>query len=81
MHTQYFERPEGTLAYSDYGGNGQLVLMLPGMGHFVGNIVFSRRNSARQTITLSPWICADSANRAFRGETMTYHLSVVISLL
>jgi pimeloyl-ACP methyl ester carboxylesterase len=32
MQTQYFERPEGTLAYSDYGGNGQLVLMLPGMG-------------------------------------------------
>jgi pimeloyl-ACP methyl ester carboxylesterase len=32
MPTQYFERPEGSLAYTDYGGNGQLVLMLPGMG-------------------------------------------------
>ena len=32
MQTQYFERPEGRLAYSDYGGNGELVLMLPGMG-------------------------------------------------
>ena len=32
MLTQYLERPEGTLAYSDYGGNGRLVLMLPGMG-------------------------------------------------
>ncbi len=32
MQTTYFERPEGTLAYSDYGGNGELVLMLPGMG-------------------------------------------------
>lgn len=32
MQTQYFEHLEGTLAYSDYGGNGQLVLMLPGMG-------------------------------------------------
>jgi len=32
MQTQYFERPEGALAYSDYGGEGQLVLMLPGMG-------------------------------------------------
>ena len=32
METQYFERPEGTLAYSDYGGSGDLVLMLPGMG-------------------------------------------------
>ena len=32
MQTQYFEGPEGSLAYSDYGGNGQLVLMLPGMG-------------------------------------------------
>jgi pimeloyl-ACP methyl ester carboxylesterase len=32
MQTQYFERPEGTLAYSDYGGGGELVLMLPGMG-------------------------------------------------
>lgn len=32
METQYFERPEGILAYSDYGGNGELVLMLPGMG-------------------------------------------------
>lgn len=30
--TQYFERQEGTLAYSDYGGSGDLVLMLPGMG-------------------------------------------------
>jgi pimeloyl-ACP methyl ester carboxylesterase len=32
METQYLECPEGTLAYDDYGGNGQLVLMLPGMG-------------------------------------------------
>ncbi len=32
MQTQFFERPEGTLAYSDYGGGGELVLMLPGMG-------------------------------------------------
>jgi pimeloyl-ACP methyl ester carboxylesterase len=32
VQTQYFERPEGTLAYSDYGGDGELVLMLPGMG-------------------------------------------------
>ena len=32
MQTQYFKRPEGTLAYSDYGGSGDLVLMLPGMG-------------------------------------------------
>ncbi len=32
MQTRYLERPEGTLAYSDYGGSGELVLMLPGMG-------------------------------------------------
>jgi pimeloyl-ACP methyl ester carboxylesterase len=32
METQYFERPEGTLAYSDYGGDGELVLMWPGLG-------------------------------------------------
>ena len=32
LPTQFFKRPEGTLAYSDYGGNGDLVLMLPGMG-------------------------------------------------
>jgi hypothetical protein len=32
MQTQYFKRPEGTLAYSDYGGSGQSILMLPGMG-------------------------------------------------
>ena len=32
MQTQYFERSEGRLAFSDYGGSGQLVLMLPGMG-------------------------------------------------
>jgi hypothetical protein len=32
MQTKYFERPEGTLAYNDYGGGGELVLMLPGMG-------------------------------------------------
>jgi len=32
VQTQYFKRDEGTLAYSDYGGTGELVLMLPGMG-------------------------------------------------
>jgi pimeloyl-ACP methyl ester carboxylesterase len=32
VETRYFERPTGTLAYSDYGGDGQLVLMLPGLG-------------------------------------------------
>lgn len=32
MQTAYFERPEGTLAYTDYGGSGPLVLMFPGMG-------------------------------------------------
>src|SRR5512135_563745 len=35
MQTQYFERPEGTLAFSDYSG-GALVLMLPGMGDLRG---------------------------------------------
>jgi pimeloyl-ACP methyl ester carboxylesterase len=32
METQYFSRPEGKLAYSDYGGSGEPVIMLPGMG-------------------------------------------------
>jgi pimeloyl-ACP methyl ester carboxylesterase len=32
LQTQYFKRSEGTLAYSDYGGTDDLVLMLPGMG-------------------------------------------------
>lgn len=32
LQTQYFTRPEGALAYTDYGGGGELVLMLPGMG-------------------------------------------------
>ena len=32
MQTQYLERPQGKLAYSDYGGEGEIVLMLPGMG-------------------------------------------------
>lgn len=32
METKYFKRPEGDLAYSDYGGSGELVLMFPGMG-------------------------------------------------
>ncbi|OGO38196.1 MAG: hypothetical protein A2W35_08760 [Chloroflexi bacterium RBG_16_57_11] len=31
METQYYQRPEGTLSYSDYGGSGELVLMLPGI--------------------------------------------------
>lgn len=31
MQTQYFQRPEGTLAYDDYGGSGEMVLMLPGI--------------------------------------------------
>jgi pimeloyl-ACP methyl ester carboxylesterase len=32
MPTRFFKRPEGTLAYSDYDADGELVLMLPGMG-------------------------------------------------
>lgn len=32
MQTRFFKRPEGTLAYSDYETDGELVLMLPGMG-------------------------------------------------
>jgi len=32
MQTQFFERPEGTIAYDDSQGDGQLVVMLPGMG-------------------------------------------------
>ena len=40
MQTQYFERPEGKLAYSDYGGSGQTVLMLPGMGDLRGEYRF-----------------------------------------
>lgn len=32
METQFFLRPEGKLAYSDYGGDGEIVIMLPGMG-------------------------------------------------
>jgi pimeloyl-ACP methyl ester carboxylesterase len=32
MQTQYFKRDEGTLAYTDYGGDGEVVIMLPGMG-------------------------------------------------
>jgi pimeloyl-ACP methyl ester carboxylesterase len=32
MQTQYVQRSEGKLAYTDYGGDGELVLMLPGMG-------------------------------------------------
>jgi len=32
MQTKFFERPEGKLAYTDYGGDGDLVIMMPGMG-------------------------------------------------
>ena len=32
MNTQYMTHQEGKLAYTDYGGTGELVLMLPGMG-------------------------------------------------
>jgi pimeloyl-ACP methyl ester carboxylesterase len=32
LETHYFERPEGSLAYTDYGGSGELALMFPGMG-------------------------------------------------
>ncbi|MEL6307371.1 MAG: alpha/beta fold hydrolase [Chloroflexota bacterium] len=32
MNTQYMTHKEGKLAYTDYGGTGDLVLMLPGMG-------------------------------------------------
>jgi pimeloyl-ACP methyl ester carboxylesterase len=30
--TLFFERSEGNLAYSDYGGSGEPILMLPGLG-------------------------------------------------
>jgi len=30
METKYFERPEGTIAYDDSQGEGQLVMMMPG---------------------------------------------------
>jgi pimeloyl-ACP methyl ester carboxylesterase len=32
MNTKYVKRPGGTLVCSDYGGSGELVLMLPGLG-------------------------------------------------
>jgi pimeloyl-ACP methyl ester carboxylesterase len=32
MDTKYFTRPEGTIAYDDSGGDGELVIMWPGMG-------------------------------------------------
>jgi len=32
MTTQHMKHEQGTLAYTDYGGTGDLVLMLPGMG-------------------------------------------------
>lgn len=32
MKTQFLERQEGSLAYSDFGDHGQPVLMIPGMG-------------------------------------------------
>jgi pimeloyl-ACP methyl ester carboxylesterase len=32
LQTQFFKRPEGSLAYTDYGGSGEYVVMFPGMG-------------------------------------------------
>jgi pimeloyl-ACP methyl ester carboxylesterase len=32
METKRFDRSEGSLAYTDWGGRGELVLMFPGMG-------------------------------------------------
>jgi pimeloyl-ACP methyl ester carboxylesterase len=32
METKFFERPEGTIAYDDSQGDGELVVMWPGMG-------------------------------------------------
>lgn len=32
VETHFFTRPEGTIAYDDGGGDGELVIMLPGMG-------------------------------------------------
>lgn len=32
MDTQHLPRPDGTIAYDDSGGEGELVLMLPGLG-------------------------------------------------
>lgn len=36
MQVSYFQRPQGTLAYTDHGGQGELVLMLPGLGALRG---------------------------------------------
>jgi pimeloyl-ACP methyl ester carboxylesterase len=40
LRTQYLKRSEGTLAYTDYGGDGEPVLMLPGMGALRGEYRF-----------------------------------------
>lgn len=32
MQTKFFERPEGTIAYDDSQGKGELIIMWPGMG-------------------------------------------------
>ena len=36
MQTQFFERPEGTIAYDDSQGDGELVVMWPGVGALRG---------------------------------------------
>jgi pimeloyl-ACP methyl ester carboxylesterase len=36
MQSKTFERAEGIIAYDDYGGSGDVVLMLPGMGALRG---------------------------------------------
>ena len=32
MEPRFFKRPEGTIAYDDSQGDGQMVIMWPGMG-------------------------------------------------
>lgn len=42
MDTQFVERADGSLAYDDSGGDGELVIMVPGMGPCEASIASSR---------------------------------------
>lgn len=47
MQTQHINHGDGTLAYSDYGGDGNPVLMRPGMGAMRSEYRFFPRVSVK----------------------------------
>ena len=66
MLTQFFARPAGTLAYTDYGGDGDLVIILPGMGALRGE--YRSLYPSRKPVNFEQYLAALQTNLAEPGR-------------